>query len=383
MVMRPVSEKLRGDVRRILEAEHHIKSSWGGARLDFANALVFPWPYDREEYDDRVERASKFLNSREENLIVVAYEEEQYMPYSKNFLEENSDTFEIKASELPSINGNLNEFILVPEGLEWALVFDHDGRISFNGDEEFIGEVKEFFPDWGVLTHQKNVTGPLKERTSVVNSQLTIHFSEEAKKFRNGIVKACIGNAYESFGHDFDYELSVQIDVDKHSFLDSLRYGNTQMIVWGKDDVEFKLTDKLDSTKDTSLQDQMALFLGESLYRNAREKSDFAFKTDEINYNWEKVLGLAVGYAAINHERPVFLKNFDREYLQDNREKIMNKLEEEFKLRDQELFTGGIDLMYWTGFHIAYLIAQRKNRHEILEMTKEDTLNLVNDILEK
>lgn len=381
--MRPVSDKLRENLRNNMEKDHCVKNSWGCSRLDFAKALVFPWPYDREKYDDRVERASEFLDSRDEGLIVVAYEDEQYMPYSKNFLEENSDTFKIKASDLPNINEKLNEFILVPEDVEWGLVFDHDGRISFNGDKKFIRGVKEFFPDWRVLTHQENVAGSLKERTAVVNSQLTIHFSEEAKKFRNGLVKTCIGNAYENFEHDFDYELSVQIDVDKHSFLDSLRYGNTQMIVWSKDDVEFKLTDKLDSTKDASLQDQMTLFLGESLYRNTREQSDFTFKTGEINYNWEKVLGLAAGYAAINHERPVFLKNFDREYLEDNREKIMNKLEEEFKLRDQELFTGGINLMYWTGFHIARLIAQRKNRHEILEMTKEDTLNLINDILEK
>lgn len=190
-----------------------------------------------------------------------------------------------------------------------------------------------------------------------------------------------IGEVFQNFDFEVNYEIKVKVDQDRQDFLGELMCEKVKMVAWEKDDVEFKLAGKIESTKERSLRDQMTLFLGESIFRHRREESNFSQRKGNIEYNWEKIIALAAGYTQIKHRNPVFQKNRDKEYLKDNREKIIRKMDEKFEIQTQKIISGGIDLHYWTGFHLAYLLSKEESSEKLLEYNRDQTIEKIKEIL--
>ncbi len=376
--MEPVSNDTKAELMIALKEDHSIKNSWGSNRGDFEENLTFPWPYDREEYWDRFERTKQFLDEIDVDLFLIAFRDEQYTPEAKNFIEEKDYVLKIKAEEIPE-NSRPNEFLVVPEDVGWTVVFDHDGNIGFSGDPEFIEEVKSFFPDWETLTH-RTAENPQVENYSVkgehvvVNPQIELYFSSMGARFRNEVIKGTIGSAFQEFKYDIDYDIRIKVDVDRHVFLDELRSDVVKSIHWDKDDLELKISKQITSSKESSLYDQMMLFFGNSYFMDYRD-------LETIDYNWQKVLGLAVGYSQIRFREPVFQRNRDKEYLRENIEEIIELLSQKFNIQEQNLFTGTNTLQYWIGFHLAYLLAKNERSEDLLEFTEPDVEESLKEIL--
>lgn len=153
--MEPVSEEKDRELKEELEDRYSIRySNWGAGRADFPDRLTFYWPYDKEEQRERVERTAGLVETLGyQELYMVAFEREQYAWYKKNFEEKyDGRSAQIKASEIPQVAENLVEAMVLPKSLEWMILFDHEGDITFYGGEEFIEEVKDFFEDWEKLS---------------------------------------------------------------------------------------------------------------------------------------------------------------------------------------------------------------------------------------
>lgn len=153
--MESVSKEKDKQLKEKLKNNYSVRyGSWGAARADFPEILTFYWPYDREEYRDRARRTSDFVEDFEfEELYAIAFEREQYAEYEKNF-EEKYDNRSVKLnpSEIPEVAEDLIEFMIIPKSMNWMIIFDHEGDISFNGNKKFIEEVKNFFEDWEELS---------------------------------------------------------------------------------------------------------------------------------------------------------------------------------------------------------------------------------------
>lgn len=153
--MESVSEEKDRELKEELEDRYSIRyGNWGAGRADFPDRLTFYWPYDKEEQRERTERAAEFVENLDfQELYMVAFEREQYAWYEKNFEEKyDSRSAQIKSSEIPQVAEDLVEAMVLSESLEWMILFDHEGDITFYGGEEFIEEVKDFFDDWKKLS---------------------------------------------------------------------------------------------------------------------------------------------------------------------------------------------------------------------------------------
>jgi len=139
--MEELSQDEAEKLKTILGDDYNAKTAWSSARVDYKAHLTFPWPFDRDEYNDRVERTGEFLDKNFGQFFLVAYEGEQYLPEAERFIKEYGSTLELDGNDLPDCLA-LNEFMIVPKDLEWCIVIDHEGRIGFNGSEDFISEVK-------------------------------------------------------------------------------------------------------------------------------------------------------------------------------------------------------------------------------------------------
>ena len=144
-------EKLKEELKNRYSIRH---SNWGAGRADFPDRLTFYWPYDKEEQSERIERTVEFVeNLGISDLYMVAFKREQYARWEKNFKEKyNNRSTRIKPSEITQVAEDLVEAMVLPESLEWMILFDHEGDITFHGSEEFIEGVKGFFKDWGKLS---------------------------------------------------------------------------------------------------------------------------------------------------------------------------------------------------------------------------------------
>lgn len=151
--MEKLSEKRDRELKEALKQKYSIRTSWGARRADFPEDLNFYWPHDREEYIERCERTAEFIKGLKfEDLYAVAFGGEQYAEYEKNFREKyGSASNSVRPEEVPEAAEDLIEVMIVPESLDWMIIFDHEGDICFNGDEAFIERVKSFFSDWKTL----------------------------------------------------------------------------------------------------------------------------------------------------------------------------------------------------------------------------------------
>lgn len=152
--MEILSEKKDKDLKEELKDKFSVHTSWGANRADYPETLTFYWPYDKGEYRSRVRRTSDFIeNLGFEKLYAVAFEREQYAWYEKNFEEKYKNrSVKLNPSEVPEITEDLVEFMVIPDSMKWMIIFDHEGDVSFNGDQTFIEEVKNFFNDWEKLS---------------------------------------------------------------------------------------------------------------------------------------------------------------------------------------------------------------------------------------
>lgn len=153
--MRILTEAEEGEIKNRLKQEASVyKRGWGAGRADYEEIRVFYWPFDKQEYRSRVEKLPELIEKLEHNkLYAVAFKQEQYGEFADNFEQkyENS-SLEIQPEDVIELSQELVEFMVVPESLEWMIILDHEGDISFNGEKEFIQKVKNHFPDWEQLS---------------------------------------------------------------------------------------------------------------------------------------------------------------------------------------------------------------------------------------
>jgi len=152
--MKFLSEQKDEELKEELKDSLSVHTSWGAGRIDMSERLTFYWPYDQEEYSERVRRTSEFLEGlKYMDLYAVAFSRDQYAEYDKTFERKyNNKSVELSSQEIVEVDQDLIEFIIIPESMDWAVIFDHEGDISFNGDKAFIRQVKQFFDDWEDLS---------------------------------------------------------------------------------------------------------------------------------------------------------------------------------------------------------------------------------------
>lgn len=153
--MEIVSEEKDEKLKEDLKDRYSIRyGNWGAGRADFPDRLTFYWPYNKEKQQERIKRTVEFVeNLGISDLYMVAFKREQYAWYEKNFEEKyNNRSAKIEPSEILQVAEDLVETMVLPETLEWMILFDHEGDITFHGSEEFIEQVKEFFDDWEKLS---------------------------------------------------------------------------------------------------------------------------------------------------------------------------------------------------------------------------------------
>lgn len=368
--MRKIEEKKAEELRENLKNQKDLKSSWGASRGNYEENLVFPWPYNREASEERFKRTVSFLEEMDEQFIGIWFDDEQYLPETEDFRERHNGAVEIEANEVDKLDGKIQELIVTNEELDWIIVFDHDGRIGFSGEKKFIQRVKDFFPDWRELSHQlEPEEKPSTGKSFLVHPKLSLHVTEEAKKFSTGIIASTLGTAMKLFRQDLDSRIKVKVDIDHHQTKDELRYENVKTFFWSEDDIEFRVSNTEDANWTKSLKDQLILNLGQTYY--IQESRD-------INHNWQKVLGLSIGYKQLNDES-AFLKNFKIEDLRQDADRIVEELEN--KTEDEGLFVGNTDIKYWTGFHLAHLLSSSLSTEEILKLDEEEAIEKLRDLI--
>lgn len=164
--MRPVSEKKDRELKEELEDRYSIRNPrnmegmenkvtrWGSGRVNHEERLIFHRTKISDNYKQIASKVSEFVTDLGlERIYSIAFEDEQYANFDESFKEKfDNKSAAIEPSEIPQITDDIVEFMVVPESLEWIIVFDHEGHVSFNGGEEFIEEVKDFFDDWEKLS---------------------------------------------------------------------------------------------------------------------------------------------------------------------------------------------------------------------------------------
>lgn len=152
--MKFLSEEKDQELKQGLKDRFSVHTSWGASRVSMDQSLTFYWPYDRKKYCETVRRTSEFFEGlKYKDLYAIAFSNEQYAGYEKTFERKyNNKSVELSAEEVIEVDQDLIEFIIIPESMDWAVVFDHEGDISFNGDKAFIRKVRDFFDDWEELS---------------------------------------------------------------------------------------------------------------------------------------------------------------------------------------------------------------------------------------
>lgn len=153
-----LTDKKDQELKNRIKEKYSIHETAGKRfRADSEDGVKFYWPYEVTSYENLVEKTSDFLKSINfDEVYAVAWKEEQYIEYEENFMEKyNNKSVKIDISELNEVSNDLIEFMVVHESLDWIIVFNHEGDIAFNGTQDFVEKVKEFFSNWEKLSESE------------------------------------------------------------------------------------------------------------------------------------------------------------------------------------------------------------------------------------
>ena len=150
--MRLLSEDEEDKVKETLESQKYFRRSMLGNPGSFSASKDKTASLDRESIERSEEDIEQKIVSLIEDedydkLYGVVYEEFQWAPkFSKKFENKyKNSSIELTPSEISTISEDLLEVNIVPNHMDWIIVFNHDGNIFFHGNKKFRKKVKNIF----------------------------------------------------------------------------------------------------------------------------------------------------------------------------------------------------------------------------------------------
>ena len=126
-------EKFRQRVREEIGFHHEPSEGW--EPLNMENAFSIPWP-GNDEYPEYEEKVIQTIKEQTEEVYILAFETDQYVPSAKQKFQDkyNGNTIKASPDEIEEVSRDLIVIYILPEDLNWTVLFDHDGNFHFAGE---------------------------------------------------------------------------------------------------------------------------------------------------------------------------------------------------------------------------------------------------------
>lgn len=150
--MRVLNEQEDRELKDELKELKLIATSHEAEEKFYNRKLVFYRPEGSEP--DQIRRIIGFVEHMDpETLYGLLYKSEQGNK-AKNVLEKkySGRSIQINPEDVQQVENDLDEVNLLPADFGWLIKLDQNGDTRFYGDDEFMENVKEFFPDWKRLS---------------------------------------------------------------------------------------------------------------------------------------------------------------------------------------------------------------------------------------